>query len=671
MNTRAALKSLSGLSAALLLAVPAWGQSYEAAAYSPGNDSLASGIEDAGGEPAESGAMYARLLYFEGGISLRRPAELNLPGSQVTPNTPLVPGDEIWTGQDGRAEVQLADGAILRLDTSARLSLLSLADLDGAFDDTTLLRLPNGSLYIRASSFDAQRRRFQIDTPAGSIFLLSEGIFRVDVTSGGAATISSFRGVAEILTEGTSVIAHSGERLTATPGRVPGEARAFNTLRSDPFDAWAESRDEAIASARSGRGPDSEDVPAPVRPYVTELSHYGTWTDTPEYGWVWVPGDTDTQWRPYYYGRWTWAPIGMVWVSSEPWGYAPYHYGRWHHTAGIGWFWAPGYIYSGAYVSWSVGPFYYGWSPTGYYGYPVMGGHHSPWTYVHHSHIYHHDMSHYSYSYSDVARHRMHDNARPLRSYPRAHPGYQLERSGEASYKRAEGRKAAAPRLSRGAEQRASFRNGEYREYKRRLGRRPATGHSRSRINPGRPGGGARREPTAVHPRGSDSRPRGRTITPTGKSGFSPVSTKSRSARPRVSPVSGKPLRPSVRAIPSNSVRNKVGGRSAAPQRSRQLQPRRAASPKSTVSRPAQQKARSRVVGTRPHAKVMPSRSRGSRSPFVMVKRGKSSKSGAAGKISRGSQGRSPRSATVRSKGSPKGKAKLSSSGKKKSGKKK
>lgn len=641
-------------------------------------------------EPAETGATYARLLYYEGGISLRRPADLRVPEAGVSVNSPLVPGDEIWTGADGRVEIQLADGSFLRLDRDARLSMLNLADFSGSFDTTTLLRLPNGSLYINATNFDARERRFQVDTPSGSVFLLSEGIFRIDVSASGTTSVASFRGVAEILSEQSSVVVHSGERLSAGPGRPPGEPQAFNTLRRDEFDLWADSRDDAIASARSVRGPDPGQVPAPVRPYVSELSAYGTWQDTPEYGWVWLPDRDDPDWRPYFYGSWVWAPIGVVWVATEPWGYAPYHYGRWHWTVGLGWFWAPGYVYSGAYVQWAVGPTWYGWCPLGYYGTPVIyaghHGHHYHWTFVHHSHFYRHHVDRHVYSYADVARLRVHDRSHYLRSYPRAHPRYRPEDSGRRTYERANRGEGVRPRESDRPVQRVSFRDHERRELTRRSVQEnaPGLGSPRGRIlhetgaTSGRGGG------EALHPRGSLGRGRSQ---PARQAPLTRVSHSRRSvtSQPaRISPVSGRSLGRPVARIPNASddarrrshVRSdrkatddrgvvpRMGNspRAPSPRSSRNIGPRT-----TYRSRPQDQElSPGRSTVTRPHARVTPRRSSRGNSPFVMVPRDRSRKD--AADMRPRSRSSSSKSTINRSRGSSRGKTRPPSRGSQRSG---
>src|SRR5882724_11638941 len=195
---RAVFAGTAVLPLLFLAAHPALGQQNDDAATLPvqtmDSTDTAAGDETPAVPPAR-GATYARLREFEGGISLKREDENASQDVHLEVNSPLIPGDQVWTGEDGRLEIQLADGSLLRLDRNSRLSLLNLADREGSFDDTTLLRLMNGSLYIRADNFDAHSRRFQIDTPAGSVFLLSGGSFRLDVGVDGVSTVASYRGV--------------------------------------------------------------------------------------------------------------------------------------------------------------------------------------------------------------------------------------------------------------------------------------------------------------------------------------------------------------------------------------------------------------------------------------------------------------------------------------------
>lgn len=97
----------------------------------------------------------------------------------------------------------------------------------------------------------------------------------------------------------------------------------------------------------------------------SELSWYGDWIDTPEYGRVWRPTHVGDEWQPYLYGRWVWTRAGWAWASEEPFGWAVYHYGRWAWSPGPGWMWVPGRVWAPAWVAWRWTDGYAAWCPLG------------------------------------------------------------------------------------------------------------------------------------------------------------------------------------------------------------------------------------------------------------------------------------------------------------------
>jgi hypothetical protein len=95
------------------------------------------------------------------------------------------------------------------------------------------------------------------------------------------------------------------------------------------------------------------------------LAPYGTWTNDPRLGFVWVPSKdhVSDSFVPYATnGHWTHRFVegvnDWVWVSDLPWGWVAFHYGRWAYIGGsseqAGWAWIPGRRYSGAWVDWRV-----------------------------------------------------------------------------------------------------------------------------------------------------------------------------------------------------------------------------------------------------------------------------------------------------------------------------
>jgi hypothetical protein len=314
-----------------------------------------------------SGATYARVRYLEGGLTLERAAQGEAVDGSL--NSPIASGDAVWT-RGGRAEIELADGAVVWIDDDTRVEFRTLADAGNQYEKTDLLAVQNGTIRIEASRVPDADGASQIDTQAGSIYLLSAGSFRVEV-DGDATTLASYGGVAEFSGDGGSVLVRTAQRSRVSGGDAPEEPRRFNTGRADDFDLFHDRRGSAYVGSNGTGAETPQEVPEEVAPYVSELSSYGTWSTLPTYGVVWRPAYVGS-WTPYFHGYWDWCATGWVWVSYDPWGWAPYRYGRWDYAGSVGWFWIPGRVWSGAWVSYAVGPSYIGWAPLNYWNRPVF-----------------------------------------------------------------------------------------------------------------------------------------------------------------------------------------------------------------------------------------------------------------------------------------------------------
>jgi hypothetical protein len=99
--------------------------------------------------------------------------------------------------------------------------------------------------------------------------------------------------------------------------------------------------------------------------FYDDLSPYGDWIDTPEYGYAWVP-DVSDSFIPYRTnGYWIFTDLGWTWVSNYRWGWAPFHYGRWYYDPYYQWIWVPGYEWGPGWVVWRRSRDFYGWAPIG------------------------------------------------------------------------------------------------------------------------------------------------------------------------------------------------------------------------------------------------------------------------------------------------------------------
>ena len=104
-----------------------------------------------------------------------------------------------------------------------------------------------------------------------------------------------------------------------------------------------------------------------IQTFYDQLSPYGDWINSPDYGYVWRPYfDNPESFRPYSSnGNWVYTDYGWTWSSGYDWGWATFHYGRWDFDNYLGWLWIPGYDWAPAWVSWGSYNNYWGWAPMG------------------------------------------------------------------------------------------------------------------------------------------------------------------------------------------------------------------------------------------------------------------------------------------------------------------
>ncbi len=276
-------------------------------------------------------------------------------------NYPVTTGDNLWAGNDARAEVDFGAGQFrMAGDTNLHVSRLD--------DRQFALFVAQGRVSLRVRYLepgDAAR----IDTPNAQVVLTRPGLYRVDVSDDREHTRVVVReGEANVQTAGTLQQVLPGQ-TALVDGMDPRYATVNNGIGTDGFDAWAANRDRRYDRGRSAG------YVSPQMVGAAELDQYGTWSEVPEYGNVWYPTGMAADWAPYRNGYWTevggWGP---TWVDAAPWGYAPFHYGRWVFV-GSRWGWCPGTwvarpLWAPAMVGWAGGP---GWGLSMTVGAPVFG----------------------------------------------------------------------------------------------------------------------------------------------------------------------------------------------------------------------------------------------------------------------------------------------------------
>jgi hypothetical protein len=323
-------------------------------------------------ESITDGRTPPRLSYADGQVSFWRPGAPDWVAAQI--NTPLAPGDELYTGSPGNLEIQIGSRAFIRAWAGTSLGLVNH---DPGF---VQIKVTTGYVSLDLRALDAGRV-VELDTPSAAFTIDHAGYYRVDVAGertsfiarrGGRATVTPANGQAAAIAPSEEIVVEG----TDAPRIVGYVAPAL-----DDWDRWNYARSDYLIDAVSAR------YVSPAVYGVSDLDRYGRWRVVSEYGPVWVPTAVPPGWVPYSTGSWTWDPYyGWTWVDTAPWGWAPFHYGRWAFVDGF-WAWAPGpvvvrtayapalvaFFGAGPGVAVRVGPPVVGWVALGW-GEPVI-----PW----------------------------------------------------------------------------------------------------------------------------------------------------------------------------------------------------------------------------------------------------------------------------------------------------
>jgi hypothetical protein len=270
----------------------------------------------------------ARVSYIHGDVSMQRGDSSGW--SAVTVNTPLVPGDQIATGDKSRTEIQLDYAHILRLAAQSQAKMANLSR------NQIQVQIAQG--YANLTVLKGGEANIEIDSPNVAVHPVGPGRVRVQVNSDAETDVIVRSGEVEVTTPQGSTRVKEGQLITIRGTDNP-EYKLVDAPSSDDWDRWNRDRDRTIETASSWHN---------TNQYYTgsgDLDAHGRWINVPGYGNVWQPNDQGPNWAPYQDGRWVWEPYwGWTWVSYEPWGWAPYHYGRWFYW-NTAWVWWPGPIY--------------------------------------------------------------------------------------------------------------------------------------------------------------------------------------------------------------------------------------------------------------------------------------------------------------------------------------
>lgn len=296
-------------------------------------------------QAADPPGRVAQLSAAEGSVSLEPAGTSTWTNALI--NRPLTIGDKLWSDQGSRAELNIGD-AVIRLGSTTGASFLNLDD------QTAQLEVTAGTVIVHVLTL-AEDEHDEIDTPNLALTLQQPGIYRVDVSESGDTTVVQVDAGEALATGGGQSYPVTAQQSVTFTG-TDMLAADYSTLGApDAFDDWSMQRDQQLQQQSAL----AQQYIPPGTVGADDLGSYGSWQDTPDWGYAWFPA-VAVGWAPYSLGDWVWiSPWGWTWVDEEPWGFAPFHYGRWgywHHR----WCWVPGPgrvhpIYAPALVAWVGG----------------------------------------------------------------------------------------------------------------------------------------------------------------------------------------------------------------------------------------------------------------------------------------------------------------------------
>ena len=267
-------------------------------------------------------------------------------------NLPLFEGAQVMTGNDGRAEVQMEDGSVVRLSPNTTLTL-SVLQQQGTGSRTEVV-LNNGLAYFELQPSNSEHS-LRVSYGAASLTASSFSVVRItlDAQPGEMAVFSG--NVHLDRGDSMQLDMHGGESVSLDANDQTRYS-LNESIDPDSWDSWNADRDQVLnqeageKTAASGSLANSQGVG------MSDLDANGNWYDVPGQGYVWSPFDAQAAgagWDPYGYGRWVNYPgYGFIWNSGYDWGYAPFQCGLWNYYDNFGWGWAPG---GGCNPWWGVG----------------------------------------------------------------------------------------------------------------------------------------------------------------------------------------------------------------------------------------------------------------------------------------------------------------------------
>lgn len=250
-------------------------------------------------------------------------------------NLPMREGYALAT-DNGRAEVELEDGAMLFLSANTVVEFYDLSLKDGGRISRLVLRQGAVIAYVNPD--------------AGDYFSLTGGDFTVEADGRTKFRLNNYDDGSDVSVEqGRVNVLRNGKPTPLVKGqslmvKASGAEQMIlgRSSDSDDFDRWVSGKIESSLTATTYS---QQYVNSPTYSSgFADLYTYGSWFPFGGYGYCWRPFGVGLGWSPFDsgLGSWYYDPIfGWSFIGSAPWGWLPYHYGGWVFSPVYGWVWRP------------------------------------------------------------------------------------------------------------------------------------------------------------------------------------------------------------------------------------------------------------------------------------------------------------------------------------------
>src|SRR5262245_53124975 len=183
-----------------------------------------------GSDNADSiGRTPPRLSYMNGDVSFWRPGAPDWGAAQV--NTPLAPGDELYTSGNGNIELQVGGRAFVRAWTDTQIGLVNQEP------DFIQLKVTSGHMSLDLRSIDPGHT-VEVDTPQAAFTIEAPGYYRVDVAGDRTSFITRRSGRATMTPAGGQAVAIAPSEEVVLDTRATPAIESLVAPQLRAWDTW-------------------------------------------------------------------------------------------------------------------------------------------------------------------------------------------------------------------------------------------------------------------------------------------------------------------------------------------------------------------------------------------------------------------------------------------------